>query len=433
MDDTQQGNDYTPELFQCNLCGERFTATQAEKCIQEKCQSRNIELASTRPPIQTTSFKPGMVVQFKGLKHKEFNFPPMQGTLKGELSGVPAGCVSIKEDEKLRLIFNEDGTLYCHAWLGALLIPVVQAHKSKLKDPENSNADTEREQTLFNLADYIDGLTYSVYFCPNRKQYCSTCEEFDNTEWYCWQDKFEESLLGFKEMLMEAHTVRALKIPAGQENSRKLAGNDGLSSEKSANSRENGKKDVRSMGPENGRKTLTIVEKDSPAWTMPEKGSPEYIALINAPRQPMETDCDKSVPDLSAAEPSGAEYVAVHLADKAVDDTTAREVLRKASLGQLAEFGRKVRAVMDGEEMTEEFKSNVLEAAKGEMLARQAGKKSLSHLKPAQAPKTNDPVKTILECHSLSEVGRMSSLLGQDAQKMRQLWREKHMPGGKSK
>jgi len=78
----------------------------------------NINREHPEPNI-FTAFKVGEKVRFRGLQAAGVVLPPFVGILKPAKNAAP-GCVQI-EDEPKKLIFNADGSLYCHAQYGILL------------------------------------------------------------------------------------------------------------------------------------------------------------------------------------------------------------------------------------------------------------------------------------------------------------------------
>ncbi len=114
-------NTLTIEKFTCNRCHHSWKADKAEKCTNARCGSLNIEIGKGRPREIPTfdRFYAGDTVKFRGLKHQGKTFLPFDGKLKGVKNAVE-GAVTIV-DEPFRLVFNPDGTLYCHAHLGILL------------------------------------------------------------------------------------------------------------------------------------------------------------------------------------------------------------------------------------------------------------------------------------------------------------------------
>jgi len=109
------------EKFTCNRCHHTWIASKAEKCTNAQCGSLNIEIGKGRPREIPTydRFHAGDTVKFRGLKYQGKTFLPFDGKLKAVKNTVE-GAVTIV-DEPFRLIFNPDGTLYCHAHLGILL------------------------------------------------------------------------------------------------------------------------------------------------------------------------------------------------------------------------------------------------------------------------------------------------------------------------
>ena len=106
----------TKELITCNRCRHSWKASTAQGCPE--CESYNIEIGTGRDP-DWTPFKPGDWVRFLGLKYAGKSFAPYYGKLRAQVNAA-VGCVKIV-DEPIGLIFNADGTLYCHAHLGVLL------------------------------------------------------------------------------------------------------------------------------------------------------------------------------------------------------------------------------------------------------------------------------------------------------------------------
>lgn len=129
------------ELITCNRCRHQWHASIADECPE--CASFNIEIGEGRSP-EVVKFKPGDWVRFRGLKieHLKKAFKPYYGKLRAKPSAAP-GCVKI-EGEPLGLIFNPDGTLYCHAHYGILL---DQAKPLKNMKPEGQERKDETKKS----------------------------------------------------------------------------------------------------------------------------------------------------------------------------------------------------------------------------------------------------------------------------------------------
>lgn len=87
--------------------------------------------------VDMAAFKVGNFVQFKGLVVGEIRLAPRRGTLKASKNASVAGAVTL-EDDPDNLIFNSNGSLYCHAQYGILLehvreTPVNQAGQNGKK------------------------------------------------------------------------------------------------------------------------------------------------------------------------------------------------------------------------------------------------------------------------------------------------------------
>lgn len=121
------------ELITCNRCRHQWESAIASECPE--CASYNIEVGPGRDS-QKINFRPGDWVRFKGLNHAGKSFLPFYGQLRSKANAAP-GSVLIK-DEPVGLIFNPDGTLYCHAYLGVLL--------QKAKPLETMKPETGKEK-----------------------------------------------------------------------------------------------------------------------------------------------------------------------------------------------------------------------------------------------------------------------------------------------
>lgn len=72
-------------------------------------------------------FKPGDLVMFKGLTISTTILAPSKGLLKlADRNTTHKGVMTIKGNHQ-RLLFNPEGTIYCHEYLGVLLEPVETA------------------------------------------------------------------------------------------------------------------------------------------------------------------------------------------------------------------------------------------------------------------------------------------------------------------
>lgn len=79
----------------------------------------NVNRGHPEPNI-FTAFKEGEKVRFRGLQVGEVVLNPFVGVLKCVKNVNVRGAVMI-EGEPKKLIFNSDGSLYCHAQYGVLL------------------------------------------------------------------------------------------------------------------------------------------------------------------------------------------------------------------------------------------------------------------------------------------------------------------------
>jgi len=113
-------NNNAVEKFICNKCRHSWKASQAGQC--PKCESYNIEIGLGRDP-KNLDFKPGDWVFFRGFTRNVNGglkiFQPYHGKLRAQPNAPRGSCKIV--GEPLGLIFNPDGTLYCHAHIGYLL------------------------------------------------------------------------------------------------------------------------------------------------------------------------------------------------------------------------------------------------------------------------------------------------------------------------
>jgi hypothetical protein len=82
-----------------------------------------LDAAADREHPQTPlegQFVPGQIVNFKGLLVGAVHLKPVKGKLRAITNVSSPGAVGIEGDEQ-RLIFNANGSLYCHAQHGILL------------------------------------------------------------------------------------------------------------------------------------------------------------------------------------------------------------------------------------------------------------------------------------------------------------------------
>lgn len=353
-------------------------------------------------------FQAGDKVDFLGFKHptKNIELKACNGELIECSKTVPPGCLKIREDDQA-LIFREDGTLYCHEHLGPMLFPAGaieeaakenQANFGRIARPSRElMEDWDAEAELFRkmrAGKYIDMtpherarvrslLEVAIGFIEN---YQKAYDEQDDWEVYRNQQTVGKITKPFHPSVVYL-PEREQYMATCQE----FDPTEVYCIQDTFAAALSGLQDI--VEDEISRKTLKVAEKSSKqVYRIPTEPGMEDT---------MPPNDTESLPDAPGV---------------------------KLKLGDLAELSEKVKEVLDGEEMTDEFKQQVIEGAQAELMAKKNKNKTTAHLAPPKAPKTKDPVERIMQAESLSEVGRLSSIFGQDAQKMRQLWRERNMP-----
>ena len=86
-------------------------------------------------------FKPGDIVKFPGLKSDlpKANIPPIEGELYLMDHNTSIKGVMMIKNDKHRMMFLPDGTIYCHPKFGVMLTLKEEPNAQKETPPENQS------------------------------------------------------------------------------------------------------------------------------------------------------------------------------------------------------------------------------------------------------------------------------------------------------